>query len=128
MRILALALLLSASSAQALTLDEAHRLALPQADRAEFRFAEDSWVLTDDKAAHFGLGFTICTITAWAWDVESEPQQWGNLFWNAAFWTAWEIKDGLLPWERYGAIGGDGPSYKDWAYSMAGAALAMLIW
>lgn len=33
--------------------------------------------------------------------------------------TWWEIKDSVVPWERYGALGGEGFSTKDWLASAA---------
>jgi len=126
--IVALLLVLAATPAQALTLEQAHEMVLPQAQLSEFRFAHDSWALTDDKAAHFGMGFTLSIVTAWLFNVHSESGQWKNLIWNTLFWTAWEVKDGHMPYEKYGKIGGDGWSTPDWGYSNAGNAGAMIIW
>jgi hypothetical protein len=32
----------------------------------------------------------------------------------------WEVKDGFICWQKYGAIGGDGFSYKDYTADFAG--------
>jgi len=124
---MALVLLCLSAPAQALTLEQAN-VAVQDSIGTSFRWAYDSGKLTDDKVAHFGVGFTLCTMTAWAFDVDSEPGKVGNWLWNGAFWVAWELKDGLLQWENYGKVGGDGFSWWDLTYSMAGAGLAMLIW
>jgi hypothetical protein len=132
--LLALVTVVSTADVRAITVAEAAARAQAQArtqDTAyttEWRWAEDSWELTDDKVAHFGVGFALATVSAWATDAHSEPAQWGVLVGNAAFWSVWEAKDALTPWEKYGKVGGDGWSWADWTYSMAGATLALLIW
>lgn len=96
--------------------------------KAYFRFAQDGAALKDDKAAHFGIGFAAATLSAWVFDAHNAPRQLGVLGWQGVGWLAWEIKDGLVPWESAGAIGGDGFSVWDLAYSMAGAAMALLVY
>lgn len=39
----------------------------------------------------------------------------------------WECKDALLPWEKYGDWGGDGFSYKDLIWSLAGIGISYWI-
>ena len=40
----------------------------------------------------------------------------------------WELKDAVMPWERYGFWGGDGFSWRDLVADAAGIALAVGIW
>ena len=46
--------------------------------------------------------------------------------WLLACGTAWEIKDGLVPYEKYGKVGAEGFSWKDITKDVMGASTAML--
>jgi uncharacterized protein YfiM (DUF2279 family) len=47
------------------------------------------------------------------------------LVYTVAIGFAWEIKDALVPCERYGRIGGDGFCWKDFTADIAGTLLTM---
>ncbi len=83
----------------------------------KFRFAKDSWfskersifkkgIFQYDKIQHFvggiilGIVFELETATALGW--------------------SWEIKDGYVPYEKVGFLGGDGFSWKDGSATQLG--------
>ena len=102
--------------------------ATPAASTNYFRWADDSPKLTDDKAAHFGMGFTLGYLSLHAVAPETASQRSLVMATNVSFWLLWEVKDGFLSWESCGPIGGDGFSVWDLAYSVAGAALAFTLY
>jgi len=122
----ALALCLIASSASALTIDQAHKVALPQVQKSNWGFAQDSWKLTDDKAAHFGMAFASTTLSAWAFRDETAAERRGILAGNLIFWTLWEIKDGFGGYKE-SPLWGEGFSFPDLGYSAIACLLAMAI-
>lgn len=95
-----------------------------QAHAVEFRFANDQWK-TQDKLEHFIGGAGTTTISGFAVSIFHDDLMDNKTITtiaiaNIAFWTLWEVKDGLVPYEKYGEIGGDGFSYKDLLWSAAG--------
>ena len=50
-----------------------------------------------------------------------------SILYSISLGLAKEISDALVPWEQYGALGGDGFSKYDLYYDMAGIGLAVLI-
>jgi len=109
-------------------LDDLHRADLPLVGQEMYQWglARDSWRLTDDKVAHFGMGFATTSLSAWAFRDETPAERRGILAYNLAFWFLWEIKDGFGGWEKR-AIYGDGFSIADFGYSAVGCLLAMAI-
>ena len=75
----------------------------------EWRWANDTMELTHDKEAHFvgsaGMYF----------------------FFKHKDYTTYESIDAMLPWEKYGAWGGDGFSKNDLTYNVSGIILAVLL-
>ena len=97
----------------------------------KWRWARDNWTTRQgllrftggyDKIEHalfFGAVylavriFGLSVATAW---------------WAAAvFALANEVKDALMPWEKWGVIGGDGFSWRDFIASVGGIALCWLL-
>lgn len=100
--------------------------------KLDFRFASDPWT-GEDKLDHLtgGMATTFLTtfVVAALNDMNSDlsnKQARDIALWNAAFWTLWEVKDALVPYEEYGKIGGDGFSHKDLVWSLAGVTIATL--
>lgn len=74
------------------------------------RFAKDSWFSVErtfsekglfryDKIQHLVGGFILGLVF--------------NIYWASSFNVLWEVKDGFLPYEKIGFLGGDGFSWKD---------------
>jgi uncharacterized protein YfiM (DUF2279 family) len=93
----------------------------------EFRFAHDPWK-GEDKTDHL-IGGSVTTLVSSMSvrifnDGRMNSKQIRNVFIiNAIAWTLWEVKDAVVPYEKYGSIGGDGFSYKDLLWSLAGIAI-----
>ena len=94
--------------------------------RREFRIAHDSWTSYDKFVDHGFGAFALAYITASLTHAHSSDANRRVFYWSAAFWTGNEIKDGFMPWEKFGAIGGDGFSIKDLVWSLGGAGLGIL--
>lgn len=79
---------------------------------AQFRIADDHWdskqgtVLKHDKLEHFAVssGLTI------GLQILDKKNGWKYALLSGFLW---EIKDGLMPYEKYGEFGGEGFSSKD---------------
>ncbi|MDD2869651.1 hypothetical protein [Neomegalonema sp.] len=91
------------------------------------RIAKSHWaskngtLLVYDKIEHFLCGFILFVILWCKWD--TIPALLGVIF--VGF--MWEIKDGFMPWEKYGFWGGEGFCWKDLVSTVAGALLGVLI-
>ena len=86
---------------------------------AEWRWANDTLEPTDDKQVHavgsFGLYYMLVNK-----NIESKKAV--IIVYNLGL--AKECMDALLPWERYGKMGGDGFSTNDMLYNMLGITIA----
>lgn len=91
--------------------------------RAQFRIADarkDIWS-RDDKAAHlFGNYFGIDLARHYLSDKEAIPLL-------LAAGVMWEVKDGFVPYEKFGFWGGEGFSTKDIAAGAVGIGLNYLV-
>lgn len=85
------------------------------------RIAQDSWT-SPDKRDHFIGGMGTMALTSYLFDVDTDTEIVNMAGWNILFWGLWEVKDSMLPWERYGWWGGDGFSGRDFVWSAAGVA------
>ena len=93
---------------------------------AQFRWSEDSWftkqgvIIKYDKIEHAVLGGCLAVA------VYAISRSWISTFvWSTTLNCLWEIKDGFLEWERFGWIGGDGFSWKDFIASEVGILITM---
>jgi hypothetical protein len=90
---------------------------------AQFRVADphkDKWA-RDDKAAHlFGNYFAIDLTRQWMSDKAAIP-----LLLTAG--VLWEVKDGFVPYEKYGFWGGEGFSTKDVVAGAVGIGLNYVV-
>lgn len=83
------------------------------------KWSEDKWlstqgtVLKHDKLEHF-FGSAGLALFFNPWVV-------------IGLGIAWEIKDGLMKWEKFGWWGGEGVSWKDLVADISGVALAITI-
>ena len=89
----------------------------------------DKWV-AKDKTDHLigGIGTTFITTIAVKIIRTEDHITSKNIrniaIFNAAMWLLWEVKDGAYSLEHYESpIGGDGFSYRDWLWSLAGIAI-----
>ena len=87
-----------------------------------WRWADDKW-LGQDKRMHFVGGMVAMVLCALVFGVTGRALAIASLS-----WWAFEIKDAIIPWEKYGRWGGDGFSYKDALASTAGACFTYLLW
>jgi len=90
-------------------------LVLVTTTQAQWRtvpFNKDKWMsnngalLKYDKAEHFTGSLIINIAIDWKYAI--------------ALGFLWECKDAVMPYEKYGAIGGEGFSYKDLIADIAG--------
>jgi uncharacterized protein YfiM (DUF2279 family) len=95
--------------------------------RAEFRIAHDPWIGQDKILDHFAVAFVLAAVTDRVTNAKSGAAEGRVLLWSAGFWTANEVKDAVAPWEKVGWIGGEGFSYKDLLWSLAGVGLALTV-
>lgn len=91
------------------------------------KFAKDKWLSTDglllkyDKLEHMIFFAAVCAVLTW----------WQGP--HVGFWGATiigignEIKDALLPYQKYGWFGGDGFSLKDLAANQTGIAILLIL-
>jgi len=86
-----------------------------------FRTANDSF-RTADKLEHAGRdGLFFMLIYACG---NSKPLA---ALGAVTFAVCWEVKDGFMPWERYGWWGGDGFSWRDVAAGACGVAVSWVM-
>ncbi len=90
-----------------------------------FRMAKDNWdsrqgsIIPYDKLEHLVVWFLIYLGLYLVSDYQTA-------FAGAiASGILWEMKDAVVPWEKYGWIGGDGFSVKDLIADIAGILLAV---
>ena len=88
----------------------------------KWRWATDTYELTHDKEAHFAACWGLYYFFVHFWVSEL----WASIA-TLLIGTAKEIKDALIPWEEYGFWGGDGFSYWDLIFDVAGLALALVV-
>ena len=86
------------------------------------RWASDEWTGTD-KVHHLLGGFGTTSLSAVLWPPKTDQDVWKMAGYNVLFWGLWEVKDAVFPWEFWSRVGGDGFSYKDWAWSIAGVGI-----
>ena len=77
-----------------------------------WRWSKDKWI-GKDKWEHL-IGFGILSLITGLWT-------------TIILAVAWEVKDGLMKWEDFGWIGGDGFSYKDIIWSVVGILIVQII-
>jgi len=90
----------------------------PWTKRTEYFFGESHYSLTDHGIGSYML-----------FQYFKNNRKMSNkkaFLWLVGCGTAWEIKDGFLPFEKYGKVAGDGFSWKDITKDMMGASTAML--
>lgn len=77
-----------------------------------WRWAKDSWI-GKDKLKHMEF-YTLLYSTGIELGLRGRESFWLTVVVSILN----EVKDGLVPWEFYGSLGGDGASYKDEFYSI----------
>ncbi|MGH7595552.1 MAG: hypothetical protein ACREOI_04330 [bacterium] len=93
----------------------------------QWRWAQDRWlskggtILPYDKLEHFLVYFLAAFLLSCKL---AEKTVIALLF---AIGLLWEIKDALMPYEKYGWWGGEGFSWKDLAANIVGIALGLAL-
>ena len=83
-----------------------------------FRYAKDNF-RGEDKLAHlFGTYFLVDVLHFFS------PLAWLLAF---VLGFAWEVKDGILDWEKIGYFGGDGFSWRDLVADCVGILLWVIL-
>lgn len=86
-----------------------------------FRIAtKDKW-LALDKVLHLVTSaalFILCLLFFKVWDA---------VLVTLALGVLWEVKDAIMPYEKYGWWGGDGFSIKDIIFDVAGVAIVFTL-
>ncbi|MBN2201390.1 hypothetical protein JW777_05500 [bacterium] len=97
-------------------------------DRPAWRWARDAFFrppggLRRDKLEHFAASACLYSILR-VYEAEERSSA------SAVFSTGvlWEVKDAIVPWERFGFWGGDGFSWRDLCADGLGIAAAVLVW
>ena len=88
----------------------------------QWRWADDSAELTHDKEAHLVGSFGLYYLFR-----HKEFNETQSILISLGLGLLKETSDALVPWEEYGAIGGDGFSKYDLYYNIAGIGLAYVI-
>ena len=88
----------------------------------DWRWASDTAELTHDKEAHF-----VGSAGAYFFFRHKDYTEMESLRYSFYLGLGKECMDALLPWEKYGAWGGDGFSKYDLYYNIAGIGLAYTI-
>ena len=86
---------------------------------AEWRWANDDMEFTMDKEAHLVGSFGLYYLFR-----HKEFNETQSILYSISLGILKETSDALVPWEEYGAIGGDGFSKYDLYYNIAGIGLA----
>lgn len=108
----------------------------------KWRWSKDKWnslehtysflgntLLLYDKVQHFIGGLLVFLVFIVTHRLVGYPTSPLFCFTLAtSFWWAWEIKDALVPHEKYGWWGGDGFSWRDAVASTAGAAVGFVVY
>ena len=85
----------------------------------EWRWANDTIELTHDKEAHLVGSFGLYYLFR-----HKEFNKTQSILYSLGIGLLKETSDALLPYEKYGRIGGDGFSKYDLYYNIAGIGLA----
>ena len=88
----------------------------------QWRWASDTIELTHDKEAHLVGSFGLYYLFR-----HKEFNEVQSILYSISLGLAKEISDALVPWEQYGALGGDGFSKYDLYYNIAGISSAYVI-
>ena len=88
----------------------------------EWRWADDTSEFTMDKEAHF-----VGSAGAYFFFRHKDYTQTESILYSFYLGLGKECIDALVPWEKYGAWGGDGFSKYDLYYDIAGIGVAYLI-
>ena len=86
---------------------------------AEWRWANDDMEFTMDKEAHLVGSFGLYYLFR-----HKEFNETQSILYSVSLGLLKETSDALLPYEKYGRIGGDGFSKYDLYYNIAGIGLA----
>ena len=89
---------------------------------SEWRWASDSMELTHDKEAHF-----VGSAGAYFFFRHKEYTVRESILYTFYLGLTKECIDAVVPWEEYGAWGGDGFSKYDLTYNIAGITIALLL-
>ena len=89
---------------------------------SEWRWANDTMELTHDKEAHF-----VGSAGAYFFFKHKDYTTMESIRYTFYLGLAKECIDAVVPWEEYGAWGGDGFSKYDLYYNMLGIGTAVLI-
>jgi len=122
---MALVLLCLSAPAHALTIEQAHTLALPRAHMAEFHFARDGWIGYDKVVEHGVIPFLATIAVDRITHAESRDAEFRVFVWMSLAYLANEIKDGFGGWEKSHLLG-DGFSIKDQTWAEAAIIAALL--
>ena len=88
----------------------------------EWRWANDTMELTHDKEAHF-----VGSAGAYFFFRHKEYTVRESILYTFYLGLTKECIDAVVPWEEYGAWGGDGFSKYDLTYNIAGITIALLL-
>ena len=89
---------------------------------SEWRWANDTMELTHDKEAHF-----VGSAGAYFFFRHKDYTTMESIRYTFYLGLAKECIDAVIPWEKYGAWGGDGFSKYDLYYDVLGIGAAVLI-
>jgi len=89
---------------------------------SEWRWADDTMELTHDKEAHF-----VGSAGAYFFFKHKDYTTMESVKYTFYLGLAKECIDAVIPWEEYGAWGGDGFSKNDLTYNVSGIILAVLL-
>ena len=89
---------------------------------SEWRWADDTMELTHDKEAHF-----VGSAGAYFFFRHKDYSIKESIKYTFYLGLAKECIDAVVPWEKYGAWGGDGFSKYDLYYDVLGIGVAVLI-
>lgn len=93
----------------------------------QWRWAQDHWlskggtILPYDKLEHFLVYFLAAFLLSFKLAKETV------IALLCAIGLLWEIKDALMPYEKYGWWGGEGFSWKDTAANLVGIVLGLAL-
>ena len=88
----------------------------------QWRWANDSMEMTFDKEAHFAASFGLYYMFKYKGFSDKK-----SIVYTTALGLTKETIDALLPYEKYGRMGGDGFSKNDLVYNLLGIGIAYAI-
>ena len=88
----------------------------------QWRWADDSMEMTFDKEAHLTGSFGLYYLFKYKGFSDKE-----SIVYTTALGLTKETIDALIPYEKYGRIGGDGFSRNDLVYDLLGIGIAYTI-